>query len=107
MRSGSQIRIVRADELEWVGAAGNYTELRSGGRTHVLRETMCALEDKLDPAHFLRIHRSRILRLAGIREHRSIENREYLLTLSDGSRHRSSRTYAPQLEQWLLSGHLR
>jgi len=74
------------------------------GRSHLLRETMNSLEQKLDPAKFLRIHRSRIIRKACIVELRGIENREYVVKLSDGSEHRSSRTYADRLEEWLTSG---
>jgi two-component system LytT family response regulator len=39
-------------------------------------------------------------------ELRSVDNREHVITLSDGSEHRSSRTYAPGLEQWLATGRL-
>jgi DNA-binding LytR/AlgR family response regulator len=46
-------------------------------------------------------HRSRIIRADFIRELRLIDNREYIVKLSDGSEHRSSRTYADQLERWL------
>jgi two-component system LytT family response regulator len=67
----------------------------------LLRETMTSLERKLDPAKFLRIHRSRIVRTSSILELRSIDNREFTVKLSDGSEHRSSRTYADQLEGWL------
>ena len=56
---------------------------------------------KLDPANFVRIHRSRIIRGDFIRELRLIDNREYIVKLSDGSEHRSSRTYADALESWL------
>jgi two-component system LytT family response regulator len=62
---------------------------------------MNTLERKLDPAEFARIHRSRIVRLDQILELRSIENREYVVKLRDGSQHRSSRTYADRLERWL------
>jgi DNA-binding LytR/AlgR family response regulator len=64
---------------------------------------MNSLEEKLDPEQFLRIHRSRIVRAASIRELRHIDNREYLVKLSDGSEHRSSRTFADRLDNWLLS----
>jgi two-component system LytT family response regulator len=83
--------------------AGDYAELHARGRAHLLRETMSLLERKLGPAKFLRIHRSRIVRKACIVELRSIENREYLVKLSDGSEHRSSRTYADRLESWVNS----
>jgi two-component system LytT family response regulator len=103
VRVGSRIQVVVTDDIEWIAAAGDYAELHSGGRCHLLRETMNALDQKLDPLQFLRIHRSRIVRVGCIRELRAIDNREYLLTLSDGSEHRSSRTYADRLEDWLSS----
>jgi two-component system LytT family response regulator len=66
-------------------------------------KSMNSLEQKLDPSQFLRIHRSRIVRAKCIRELRAIDNREYLVTLSDSSEHRSSRTYADRLDAWLSS----
>ena len=104
LRTGPRIQIVLAEDIEWIGAAGDYAELHTCGRSHLLRETMASLEQKLDPRSFLRIHRSRIVRTNCILSLRSIENREYILKLSDGSKHRSSRTYANRLEAWLASG---
>ena len=104
VQTGSRIQIVMAEDVEWIGAAGDYVELHVSGRSFMVRETMASLEQKLDPARFLRIHRSRIVRSKGILELRSIENREFVVKLSDGSEHRSSRTYADRLERWLSSG---
>ena len=104
VQSGSRIQIVTVEEVEWIGTAGDYVELHVNGRSFLLRETMASLEQRLDPAKFLRIHRSRIVQSKGILELRSIENREYMVKLSDGSEHRSSRTYADRLERWLSSG---
>jgi two-component system, LytTR family, response regulator len=104
VRTGVKIEIVLAEDVEWVGAAGDYAELHTLGRSHLVRETLNALEQKLDPSHFLRIHRSRIVRLGCIRELRTVGNREYVAKLVDGSEHRSSRTYADRLESWLSSG---
>ena len=101
VRTGSRIQIVLAEDTDWIGAAGDYTELHVRGRSHLLRETMTSLEKTLDPAKFLRIHRSRIVQTRCITELRSIENGEYLVKLSDGSQHRSSRTYTRSLERWL------
>lgn len=104
VRTGSRIQIVLAEDTDWISAAGDYAELHVRGRSHLLRETMNALEQKLDPEKFLRIHRSRIVRTAAIVELRGIDNREYLVKLTDGSEHRSSRTYASDLERWLNPG---
>ncbi|MFZ1938172.1 MAG: LytTR family DNA-binding domain-containing protein [Terracidiphilus sp.] len=104
VQTGSRIQIVVAEDVEWIGAAGDYVELHVNGRSFLLRETMASLEQRLDPAKFLRIHRSRIVQSKGILELRSIENREFIVKLLDGSEHRSSRTYADRLERWLISG---
>ena len=103
VRMGSRIQVVLTDDIDWIAAAGDYAELHCAGHSHLLRETMTALEQKLDPAQFLRIHRSRIVRARCVRELRPIDNREYLVKLSDGSEHRSSRTYADRLDKWLSS----
>jgi two-component system LytT family response regulator len=104
VQTGSRIQIVVAEDVDWIGAAGDYVELHVNGRSFLLRETLASLEQRLDPAKFLRIHRSRIVQSRGILELRSIENREFTMKLSDGSEHRSSRTYADRLERWLSSG---
>jgi len=101
---GSCIKIVLAEDVEWIGAADDYVELFVGGHSYLLRETLASLERRLDPAKFLRVHRSRIVQTDSIRELRSIENREFIVRLSDGSEHRTSRTYANRIEQWLSSG---
>jgi two-component system, LytTR family, response regulator len=101
VRVGSRIQLVFTEDIEWIGAAGNYAELHTPGRCHLLRDTLNSLEEKLDPSQFLRIHRSRIVRVGCIRELQLIDNREYLVRLSDGSEHRSSRSYADRLEHWL------
>jgi two-component system, LytTR family, response regulator len=106
VQTGSRIQIVTTEEVEWIGAAGDYVELHVNRRSFLLRETMACLEQRLDPAKFLRIHRSRIVQSKSVLELHSIENREFKLKLTDGSEHRSSRTYADRLERWLSLGRI-
>jgi two-component system LytT family response regulator len=101
VRTGHRIQIVPTEEIDWISASGDYVELHARGKIYLLRETMNSLQQKLNPAMFVRIHRSRIVRGDFIRELRLIDNREYVVKLSDGSEHRSSRTYAAELERWL------
>ena len=103
VQTTARVQIITAEDVEWIGAAGDYVELHVNGRSFLVRETMASLEQKLDPAKFLRIHRSRIVQSKGILELRSIENREFVIKLVDGSEHRSSRTYADRVERWLTS----
>jgi two-component system LytT family response regulator len=104
VQSGSSIQIIAVEDVEWIAAAGDYVELHVGNRCHLLRETMASLERRLDPAKFMRIHRSRIVQTERIVELRGIDNREYSVRLSDGSEHRSSRTHVERLEHWLAAG---
>ena len=106
VQTGSRIQIVSAEDVDWIGTAGDYVELHAGGRSFLVRETMASLEQRLDPSKFLRIHRCRIVKSERILELRSIDNREFMVKLSDGSEHRSSRTYSSRLEQWLSSDRL-
>ena len=101
VKVGTRTQVVRAQEINWIASAGDYVELHSTGRCYLLHETMNSVEQKLDPKDFLRIHRSRIVRLNLIQEAQSIDNREYKVKLADGSEHRSGRTYATRLEAWL------
>ena len=103
VRVGPRIQLVFTDDIEWIAGAGNYAELHTPGRCHLLRDSLNSLEQKLDPAQFLRIHRSKIVRTTCIRELQPIDNREYCVKLSDHSEHRSSRTYADRLDSWLLN----
>jgi len=59
---------VRTQDIDWIEAAADNVKLHVGKETHVFRETMNALETKLDPALFLRIHRSTIVNLNRRRE---------------------------------------
>lgn len=101
VREGSRIRFVLANEIEWVEAAGDYVIVHTAKQTHLLRETLTALEKKLDPNRFLRIHRSTIVKTSRIVELDALPNREYLVRLADGKQLRSSRTYQDRLTHWL------
>ena len=58
----SELRRVALPAIERVSAERDYVRLEVGGRSHLLRATMEEMDAKLDPAMFLRIHRSTILR---------------------------------------------
>lgn len=107
VRTGSRIQIVHVEDIVWISAAGDYTELHVRGRSHLLHESMNSLEQKLNPVEFLRIHRSRIVQTDSIVELSAIDNREYLIKLTDKSQHRSSRTYADKLDSWLKTGRIK
>jgi two-component system, LytTR family, response regulator len=104
VQTGSRIQVVPAEDVDWIAASGDYVALHVNGRSHLVRETMNSLERRLDTTEFLRIHRSRFVQARRIVELRAIDNREFIVRLADGSEHRSSRTYAERLENWLAAG---
>jgi two-component system LytT family response regulator len=97
VRTGTRISFVAVEEIDWIEAEANYARLHSGGKTHLVRETMSGLEERLDPAHFVRIHRSTIVRIDRIREVEANAQGEYVVVLADGARLTSSRGYRRKL----------
>jgi len=92
---------VRADEVDWVDAQENYVRLHAGGRAHLVRETMTALEQKLDPETFVRVHRSAIVNIDRIERIEPHARGEYAITLRDGTRLTSSRAHSGRLRELL------
>ena len=72
-------------EVDWIEAARNYIMLHAGGKTHSIRGTLEALSKKLDPAEFVRVNRSAIVRLDSIRELQPWFHGEYKIVMKDGA----------------------
>ena len=92
VKSGGRLFFLRAEEIDWVEAAGNYVRLHVGTESHLLRETMNAIEARLDSDTFFRIHRSRIVNIERIKELQPWFNGDQVLILRDGTKLRVSRT---------------
>ena len=92
---------VRADDIEWVEAEENYVRLHADGRSHLVRDTMTAFREKLDPARFVRVHRSAIVNVDRIARVEPYARGEYTLTLADGTKLTSSRAHSDDLRRLL------
>ena len=92
-RRGGRHYFVRTAELEWLEAEGNYLRLHAGGATHLVRLTMKEAEARLDPAQFVRIHRSTIVAIDRIALIETGDTGEYVVTTRDGTRLPASRSY--------------
>ena len=101
VKSGGRLFFLRAEEIDWVEAAGNYVRLHVGTTSHLLRETMNAIEGRLDPEKFFRIHRSRIVNMERIQELQPWLNGEYAVLLRTGTRLTLSRGYREKLQDRL------
>jgi two-component system LytT family response regulator len=98
IKSGGRVFFLRAEDIEWIEAAGNYVKLHIGAETHVFRETMNSLEARLNPSVFFRIHRSHIVNIERVRELQPWFNGEYVVFLTSGARLTLSRGYREKLQ---------
>lgn len=91
IKSAGRIVFLRAEEIDWIGAADYYVELHVGGKAHLLREAMAKLETRLDPKRFLRIHRSAIVNVDRVQEIRATAHGDCTVVLRDGTKLKLSR----------------
>lgn len=81
---GGQVR-VPVNSIEWVEAAGDYVVVHTATQSHLMRSTLNAFAKRLDPARFLRVHRSSVVRLDTVREINRAGNGRISLVLESGS----------------------
>ena len=103
VKAAGRIFFLGVGEIDWVEAADNYVRLHSGRDSHLLRETMSSIEKRLDPALFLRVHRSTIVNVRRIKELHPLFRGEYEIILQDGTRLATGRGYRDKLQE--LFGH--
>ncbi len=101
IKQGGRIQFVRTEAIDWVEAAGDYVCLHVGGKRHLMRETMAAMEARLDPQRFVRIHRSTIVNADRIRELEPGFNGDHVVLLEDGTQLKQSRSYRNRLDALL------
>jgi two-component system LytT family response regulator len=101
VESRGLVRLVPVEAIDYVTASGPYAELHVGGETHLLRERMQALERQLDPARFVRIHRSAIVPLDRVESLRQRRGGEVTVRLRGGQELPVSRSRRRDLESRL------
>ena len=99
VKTGGKVMFLRAQEIEWVEAAGNYVRLHVGGESHLFRESMKNMETRLDGELFVRIHRSAIVNVDHIKELQPWFHGEYVVILQDGTRLMASRVFSDRLDR--------
>ena len=91
--------LINTHEIEWLQASGNYVNLHVRGRDYPLRITMAAIEERLDPRRFVRVHRSYFINLDYLVEIEPLEAGEASLRLRDGAIVPCSRRYRAALRE--------
>lgn len=101
VRSGSKLSFVRASDVDWIDVADNYVRLHVSGREHLVRDTLKSVESQLNPEMFVRVHRSIIINLDRVESVEPYFHGEYVITIKDGARLRTSRSYSERLRTLL------
>lgn len=101
IKDNGRISLVDVDKIEWIESYGNYLKVHTADGRHIYRETMTAIEKKLDMQRFVRIRRSAIVRVDQVVELRPNANGEYEVALKNGIKIASTRHYRKNLEALL------
>jgi hypothetical protein len=103
VKDNGRIVLVDVLDIDWIESNGYYLFLHTGTKRHIFRETMAAMEHKLDPEQFARIRRSAIVRIDRIEELRPGRNGEYEIVLRGDTRLSSTRRYRKNIESVIRS----
>ena len=96
-----KVRVVPVQQIEYITARGPYLRLHVGKEWYVIRETMQTLEERLDPARFMRVHRSAIVRLDLVSTMLRGSGGDYAVELKTGVKLQVSRSRREALERHL------
>ena len=77
--------VIPIHDVDWISAEGYYVQIHTGPQTYLLRESLSSLESRLDPARFLRVHRSAIVQIDRVRTVRATSRGDEVI-LRDGAR---------------------
>jgi two-component system LytT family response regulator len=101
IKTNGHVFFLKADEIDWIEAEGNYVRLHTSKESYLLRDTISALESQLDPRKFLRVHRSAIVNIDRVQEMQPWFHGEYRIILHGGAQLTLSRSYREKLHELL------
>jgi two-component system LytT family response regulator len=100
-KSRGRILFLPVGNIRWIGAEENYVRICTDNESHLLREPIGRMEEKLDPQMFLRVHRSSIVNLQYVKEVRTETGGESVVVLLSGQKLAMSRSYRTRINEWL------
>lgn len=102
-RVGREHLFIDTADIAWIEAQGDFIKLHAGGQTHLIRESLHGVEKRLDPARFVRIHRSFIVNTGSIKKITPAPYGDYDVLTTDGAKIRLSRTFRDKLSVLLAA----
>src|SRR5579872_1768078 len=105
VKNGERFEMVPVDSIDWIESANNYAQLHCGTKGHLINETLTNLEQRLDPAKFVRVHRGRIVNLSRIALVHPLLGGTYELQLRGGIRIATGRQYRHVIHSLIKGPH--
>ncbi len=93
VKDNGRVFFVKAEDVRWIEAAGNYARAHAGTGSHLIRTSLKELEERLPDDQFVRIHRGTIVNLEHVKEIQPYMHGDYHVRLHDGTVLRMSRRY--------------
>ena len=97
VKSRGRVVFLKVEEIDWIETSANYVEVHVGKQSFLLRETLGALEAKLDPKQFARVHRTTMVNVDRIQELQPWSHNDFMIVLRDGVKLKMSRRYRRNL----------
>ncbi|WP_298414243.1 LytTR family transcriptional regulator DNA-binding domain-containing protein [Janthinobacterium sp.] len=86
IRDGAKVHVIASARIDYIEAQDDYISIRSEGKSYLKSQTLAELEAQLDPAKFLRVHRSYLLNIDGIRRIEAATKDSHVAILRDDTR---------------------
>jgi two-component system, LytTR family, response regulator len=99
VRVGRKITPIQVHDILWIEAEADYSRIHASGNAHLCNLSLNALEERLNPSHFMRVHRSHIVACNAIQHLAGDGEGGFVAVLKDGSKVRVGRTYASRIRQ--------
>jgi len=99
IRDGARVHVVPTAQIDWIEAQDDYVQISAGGRPYLKNGRMAELEQGLDPALFVRVHRSYIVNLGAIERIEAPTKDSWCAVLRDGRRVPVSRSGYQKLRE--------
>jgi two-component system LytT family response regulator len=101
IKADGRIIFLKTEEIDWIEADDKYVHLHTGNKSHLVRQTLGAMEAQLDSRKFIRIHRSAIVNISQIKELQPMFTGEHTVVLENGKKLSLSRSYKNKLFELL------
>jgi two-component system LytT family response regulator len=104
VKRNERTQFVRAEEVDWIESDGNYIKLHVGSASHVVRSTISACEEQMDPRRFVRVHRRYLVNMDRIKEIQPWFGGDSVIMMQNGQQLRLSRNYREHFQSRMRGG---